>query len=122
MTWVFGMQHKEPRGPRAVCDLLLEKLSAAEAEVTQLVQDTGQSSGRDAQGHRSASSLRSACVHAHSLCICCFCQSSTLHRYTCSTFTLLPLLHEHETSIAIKVIHAAVPVATRVRLDIAALS
>lgn len=54
------MQHKEPRGPRAVCDLLLEKLSAAEAEVVQLVQETGQSSGRDAQGHKSAASIRCA--------------------------------------------------------------
>lgn len=59
ITWdVCAMQHKEPRGPRAVCDLLLEKLSAAEAEVVQLVQDTGHNSGRDAQGHRSAASLR----------------------------------------------------------------
>ena len=52
------LQHKEPRGPRPVCDLLLEKLATAEAEVVQLVQDSGQNTGRDARGHRSAASMR----------------------------------------------------------------
>ena len=68
---MYGMQHKEPRGPRAVCDLLLEKLQAAEGEVVQLIQDSGQGSGRDALGHRSAVSLRCAPVHAFPLCVHC---------------------------------------------------
>ena len=41
-----------------MCDLLLEKLATAEAEVVQLVQDSGQNTGRDARGHRSAASMR----------------------------------------------------------------
>ncbi|KAL3158433.1 hypothetical protein ABBQ38_010667 [Trebouxia sp. C0009 RCD-2024] len=51
------LQHKEPRGPRPVCDLLLEKLTSAESEVVQLIQDTGQAAGRDARGNRSAASI-----------------------------------------------------------------
>ena len=70
------VQHKEPRGPRPVCDLLLEKLATAEAEVVQLVQDSGQNTGRDARGHRSAGSMRYGTkvllVHASLVdqCIC----------------------------------------------------
>ncbi len=35
------LQHKEPRGPRPVCQLLLERLAEAEAEAGQLLEDTG---------------------------------------------------------------------------------
>mmetsp|Transcript_18627 Transcript_18627/g.47206 ORF Transcript_18627/g.47206 Transcript_18627/m.47206 type:complete len:953 (-) Transcript_18627:187-3045(-) len=35
------LHHKEPRGPRPVCDLLAERLGRAEAEVGQLVDDAG---------------------------------------------------------------------------------
>mmetsp|Transcript_2658 Transcript_2658/g.5884 ORF Transcript_2658/g.5884 Transcript_2658/m.5884 type:complete len:253 (-) Transcript_2658:160-918(-) len=35
------LNHKEPRGPRPMCDLMAERLSRAEAEVVQLVEDTG---------------------------------------------------------------------------------
>ncbi|KAK9813244.1 hypothetical protein WJX72_011382 [[Myrmecia] bisecta] len=35
------LQHKEPRGPRPICDLLIERLANAEAEVVQLVDDGG---------------------------------------------------------------------------------
>ncbi|KAL6763334.1 hypothetical protein V8C86DRAFT_2499142 [Haematococcus lacustris] len=34
------LQHKEPRGPRPVCDLLAERLGRAELEVSQLVEDS----------------------------------------------------------------------------------
>ena len=54
----LSVQHKEPRGPRPVCDLLLEKLASAEGEVVQLIQDTGQGAGRDARGNRSSASIR----------------------------------------------------------------
>lgn len=64
-----------------MCNLLLEKLSDAEAEVVQLVQDTGQSSGRDTQGHRSTASLRCAGVHA-SFVVHSFGQSGSCHLYT----------------------------------------
>lgn len=58
------LQHKEPRGPRPVCDLLLEKLTSAESEVVQLIQDTGQAAGRDARGNRSAASIRCSSTRA----------------------------------------------------------
>ncbi|KAA6417142.1 MAG: hypothetical protein FRX49_12897 [Trebouxia sp. A1-2] len=51
------LQHKEPRGPRPICDLLIEKLATAEAEVVQLVRETGQSTPQNARGHRSAASV-----------------------------------------------------------------
>ncbi|KAK9817324.1 hypothetical protein WJX74_004288 [Apatococcus lobatus] len=35
------LQHKEPRGPRPVCQLILERLSEAEAEAGQLLEDSG---------------------------------------------------------------------------------
>ena len=35
------LNHREPRGPRPVCDLQLERLGKAEAEVVQLVEDSG---------------------------------------------------------------------------------
>ncbi|CAD7703990.1 unnamed protein product, partial [Ostreobium quekettii] len=35
------LNHKEPRGPRPVCDLMLTRLGVAEAEVVQLVDDGG---------------------------------------------------------------------------------
>ena len=54
------MQHKEPRGPRPVCDLLLEKLATAEAEVSQLVPDSAQNSGRNDKSNRSNASNRYA--------------------------------------------------------------
>ncbi len=53
-----SVQHKEPRGPRPICDLLIEKLATAEAEVVQLVRETGQSTPQNARGHRSAASVR----------------------------------------------------------------
>ena len=53
-----AVQHKEPRGPRPVCDLLIEKLATAEAEVAQLVQPSGQSTGRDGRGGSSAAGTR----------------------------------------------------------------
>lgn len=37
--------YREPRAPRPVCDLLLERLTDAEAEVVQLVDDGGGRSG-----------------------------------------------------------------------------
>ncbi len=66
-----GMQHKEPRGARPVCDLLIEKLDTAEAEVVQLVQDSGQNTGRDARGNRSGAKYAAAplqCLQLMSLC------------------------------------------------------
>lgn len=51
------LQHKEPRGPHPICDLLIEKLATAEAEVVQLVRETGQSTPPNARGHRSAASV-----------------------------------------------------------------
>lgn len=69
----LAMQHKEPRGPRPVCDLLLEKLASAESEVVQLIQDTGQAAGRDARGNRSATSIR-----------CCFDKTVCFHVKTTS--------------------------------------
>ncbi len=36
---------QEPRGPRPVCDLLAERLGRAEAEVVQLVEDSGRRTG-----------------------------------------------------------------------------
>jgi hypothetical protein len=36
----------EPRAPRPVCDLLLERINKAEAEVSRLVEATGRSGGR----------------------------------------------------------------------------
>ncbi len=53
-----SVQHKEPRGPRPICDLLIEKLATAEAEVVQLVRETGQITPQNARGHRSAASVR----------------------------------------------------------------
>ncbi|DBB17629.1 TPA: hypothetical protein ACH3X3_002673 [Trebouxia sp. C0006] len=51
------LQHKEPRGPRPICDLLIEKLATAEAEVVQLVRETGQTTPQNARGHRSSASV-----------------------------------------------------------------
>ena len=53
-----SVQHKEPRGPRPICDLLIEKLATAEAEVVQLVRETGQTTPQNARGHRSSASVR----------------------------------------------------------------
>ena len=53
-----SVQHKEPRGPRPICDLLIEKLATAEAEVVQLVRESGQITPQNARGHRSAASVR----------------------------------------------------------------
>ena len=39
------LQHKEPRGPRPVCDLVMERLGRAAAEVAQLVEDGGRLRG-----------------------------------------------------------------------------
>lgn len=58
------LQHKEPRAPRPVCDLMLERLARAEAEMSQLLEGgnraaTGQD--RPAKGS-DASSLEAANV------------------------------------------------------------
>lgn len=60
LTCTVNLQHKEPRGPRPVCDLLLEKLATAEAEVSQLVPDSAQNSGRNDKNNRSNASNRYA--------------------------------------------------------------
>ncbi len=39
------LHQKEPRGPRPICDLLLERISDAEAEVRQLVEQGGEVGG-----------------------------------------------------------------------------
>lgn len=52
------LQHKEARGPRPVCALLLEKLATAEAEVAQLIQNPGQAGGHDNRSSRADASTR----------------------------------------------------------------
>lgn len=39
------LAHKEPRAPRPVCELLMERLAKAQAEVSQVVESSGQRSG-----------------------------------------------------------------------------
>ncbi|GMH43701.1 hypothetical protein BSKO_11623 [Bryopsis sp. KO-2023] len=40
------LNHKEPRGPRPVCDLMLARLKLAEGEIVQLIDDGGHRSGK----------------------------------------------------------------------------
>lgn len=39
------LQHMEPRAPRPICDLLVQRLSKAETEAVKLVEATGRSGG-----------------------------------------------------------------------------
>eukprot|EP00210_Caulerpa_lentillifera_P006573 g6278.t1 len=56
------LNHKEPRAPRSICDLLLSQLENAEREIVQLVDDGGNRSRRNLQSplHRKNSSSTSA--------------------------------------------------------------
>jgi hypothetical protein len=58
------LQHKEPRAARPICDLMLERLSKAEAEMSQLLEGSaprgaGTGADRAAKGERSPLALPS---------------------------------------------------------------
>lgn len=48
------LHHKEPRGQRTVCDVILERLTRAEQEVLQLVDQTGHRTGPDTKYNKPA--------------------------------------------------------------------